>query len=126
MIGLDTSFLVGLAIRERTHSSCHALFRDEIVGGTASLALAPQVLAEFCHVVTDPRRFESPLDLATAIGMSEQWWEALEVRQVLPDSEAAPAVPRLDERVRARSQAASRCGARRHLPPGRDRARGNQ
>lgn len=88
MIGLDTSFLVGLAIREHpSHQPCMSLFRDEIVGGTATMALAPQVLTEFCHVVTDPRRFEEPIDMPTALRMCEQWWNAQECRHALPDSE---------------------------------------
>lgn len=89
MIGLDTSFLVGLAVREHpSHQACLSLFRDEIVGGTATMALAPQVLTEFCHVVTDPRRFETPIDMPTALRMCEQWWYAQECRHARPDSEA--------------------------------------
>lgn len=89
MIGLDTSFLIGLAIREHpSHEACMSLFRSEIVGGTATMGLAPQVLTEFCHVVTDPRRFEAPIDIPSALGMCERWWDAQECRHALPDSEA--------------------------------------
>lgn len=89
MIGADTSFLVGLAVREHpSHAACWALFERDIMGQPGSLALAPQVLAEFAHVVTDPRRFEHPLDMAAALEMCEQWWNAVECRPVAVDAEA--------------------------------------
>jgi hypothetical protein len=37
------------------------------------IAVAPQVLAEFIHVVTDPRRFAQPLDMNAARHVAEQW-----------------------------------------------------
>lgn len=89
MIGLDTSFLVGLAVREHpVHANCQTIFDDEIVGRPGSCALAPQVLTEFAHVVTDPRRFERPLAMADALDLCRQWWNAAECRQVAPGAEA--------------------------------------
>jgi len=88
VIGLDTSFLVGLAIGEHpSHARCLKIFQAQIQGGTATMALAPQVLAEFCHVVTDPRRFERPLEVTDALDLCEQWWNAQECRQVVIDAE---------------------------------------
>jgi predicted nucleic acid-binding protein len=52
------------------------------------IVLAPQVLAEFIHVATDPRRFAQPLDLSAARQLAEQWWMAREVVQVFPDPAA--------------------------------------
>ena len=49
-----------------------------------SLALAPQVLAEFVHVITDARRFSAPLDISSATARAAAWWSAEEVRQVVP------------------------------------------
>jgi hypothetical protein len=46
-------------------------------------------LAEFIHIVTDPRRFSQPLDIAAALDAAEQWWTAREVIQVFPDGSAA-------------------------------------
>ncbi|MEX2499687.1 MAG: PIN domain-containing protein [Wenzhouxiangellaceae bacterium] len=89
MIGLDTSFLVGLAVREHpVHAACQAIFEAEIVGRPGSFALAPQVLTEFAHVVTDPRRFERPLAMPDALDMCRTWWNASECRQVAPGAEA--------------------------------------
>jgi predicted nucleic acid-binding protein len=88
VIGVDTSFFVALAIREHPgHDRCRALFEDEIVGGTATMAVAAQVLTEFCHVVTDERRFEVPLAMADALDLCEQWWTAQESRPVTVDSD---------------------------------------
>lgn len=88
MIGVDTSFLVGLAVREMpTHHRCWELFEQEIVGVMGSMAIAPQVLAEFSHVVTDPRRFAQPLEMADALELCEQWWGAQECRPVVVDAE---------------------------------------
>jgi hypothetical protein len=48
------------------------------------LALAPQVLTEFGHVVTDPRRFASPLSMEDALEKAQGWWEASEVKPIYP------------------------------------------
>lgn len=88
MIGVDTSFLVGLAVREHpAHEACARLFEDEIVGGHGSMALAAQVLAEFCHVITDPRRFEHPLEMSEALELAQQWWDSQECHPVVADAE---------------------------------------
>jgi predicted nucleic acid-binding protein len=88
VIGLDTSFLVGLAVREHpAHEACLRLFDAEIRGGEGTMALTPQVLAELCHVVTDPRRFERPLSIVEALELSEELWNARECRQVPVDGE---------------------------------------
>ena len=88
MIGVDTSFLVGLAVREHpAHRSCWTLFEKEILGGTATMAIAAQALAEFCHVVTDERRFEHPLEMPEALELCEQWWNAQECLPVPVDAE---------------------------------------
>lgn len=52
------------------------------------MAMAPQVLSEFCHVITDPRRFERPLPMAEAIELTEAWWNSEECRPVSTDHEA--------------------------------------
>lgn len=89
MIGADTSFLVGLAVREHPfHDACWRLFEDDIVGRPGSLALTAQALAEFAHVVTDPRRFERALAMPEALELCGQWWNATECRQVATDHDA--------------------------------------
>jgi predicted nucleic acid-binding protein len=52
------------------------------------IAIAPQVLAEFLHVVTDPRRFTQPLEMDEAYDVAEQWWTTTEVERVFPHDAA--------------------------------------
>lgn len=58
------------------------------MGQPGSMALTPQVLTEFAHVVTDRRRFETPLVMADALDLCGQWWHAEECRPILADLEA--------------------------------------
>ena len=51
-------------------------------------ALAPQVLTEFIHVVTDPRRFAHPLSMTEAIDRAQLWWDAQEVKPVFPSQDS--------------------------------------
>lgn len=89
MIGLDTSFLVAITIREHpAHQASMQLFNEEIRSRDSSMALTPQVLAEYSHVVTDSRRFEHPLQMDEAIELCDQWWHARECYQVCATSEA--------------------------------------
>jgi predicted nucleic acid-binding protein len=89
MIGLDTTVLVAFEIREAPgHEQVRAHLMAASRAGTAQFALAPQVLQEFVHVVTDPRRFQRPLDLADALGRSRRWWEAVDVTRCHPGDRA--------------------------------------
>ena len=64
--GLDTGFLVAAEVTEHgEHTGARATLVRLLAGGDR-IALAPQVLAEFIHIVTDPRRFIQPLDMTTA------------------------------------------------------------
>ena len=66
MIGADTTFLVQLELFELPgHTSAHSLLQREILQPQVPLALSPQVLAEFIHVVTDPRRFQKQIGRAS-------------------------------------------------------------
>ena len=89
MIGIDTSFLVALAVREHAaHRQCWDLFEQRIRAKPGSAGLAPQVLSEFAHVVTDPRRFERPLPMSDAIDICQQWSRAEECQLISPGPEA--------------------------------------
>jgi predicted nucleic acid-binding protein len=82
--GVDTSFLVAVEITEHArHDDSLGLLEVLLVRGDR-VAVTPQVLAEFVHVVTDGRRFQRPLSTEMAINKSERWWNATESEQVLP------------------------------------------
>ncbi|MEX2138711.1 MAG: hypothetical protein WD894_05580 [Pirellulales bacterium] len=86
--GLDTGFLVAAEVTEHAD---HAGARDTLTRLLAAgdfIAMAPQVLAEFMHIVTDPRRFAQPLDIVTAQQLATQWWTARDVVHAFPDDAA--------------------------------------
>lgn len=86
--GLDTGFLIAV---EHSEHDDHAAARTTLAGLSAAadqFALAPQVMAEFLHVVTDRRRFVQPMDMPTAIHIAQRWWSAKEVVRVFPDAAA--------------------------------------
>lgn len=85
---IDTDFLVRLNIAEHPDRSKALEVRDQHLDAGGRFALTPQVLAEFIHIVTDPRRFERPLAMDTALIRAEKWWNAAEVIHLLPTTEA--------------------------------------
>ncbi len=86
---VDTTFLVQLEVREAAgHEKARAFLDSAVLAPGNPLALTPQVLEEFIHVVTDPRRFEKPLDVGEALDKADTWWRAAEVRHLFPDSHA--------------------------------------
>jgi predicted nucleic acid-binding protein len=85
--GVDTSFLVALEVASHNeHAACRLQIRRLLDAGDA-FALAPQVLTEFIHAVTDPKRFTAPLTVEQAVHRAEFWWNAGEVTHVFPTSE---------------------------------------
>lgn len=89
MIGADTTFLVQLELIEvSAHRAAHELLQREVLRPRIRLALAPQVLAEFIHIVTDPKRFQKPLTMEEAFVKARFWWNSAEVRHVFPTDDS--------------------------------------
>jgi predicted nucleic acid-binding protein len=86
--GLDTGFPVAAEVLEHAHHTPARAIMGQLLSRGDRIAIAPQVLAEFVHVVTDPRRFASPLDMRSALAVAEEWWTASEVDNVYPDSKS--------------------------------------
>ena len=60
MIGLDTGFLIAWALADHpAHAECRARL-EHATRRNSTFAVTSGVLAEFLHVVTDPKRFQSP------------------------------------------------------------------
>jgi len=58
--GLDTGFLVAAEIIEHAdHAAAQGVLARLMAAGDV-IGIAPQVLAEFIHIVTDSRRFAKP------------------------------------------------------------------
>lgn len=90
MIGVDTTFVIQAeVVRHPGHEAARALL-DKMLEDGETLALAPQVLAEFIHIVTDDRRFDAPLSVAAARRRAEQWWNAEEVVHAVPNEHTVP------------------------------------
>ncbi len=86
---IDTTFLVQLEIREvEGHDTAHRFLQRSLLDSGHQLGLTPQVLEEFLHVCTDPRRFERPLSMTEALDKADFWWRASEVQHVLPSADA--------------------------------------
>jgi predicted nucleic acid-binding protein len=86
--GLDTGFLVAAEVREHAEHNDARVMLTQVLSAGDVIAIAPQVLAEFIHVVTDDRRFAQPLNMDAARDVAEQWWTATDVLQVFPDADA--------------------------------------
>ena len=86
--GFDTGFLVAAEVQGHPeHEAARARLAEMRRIGDR-FALAPQVLAEFVHVVTDPKRFTEPLTMEAAIERAEVWWNSPEVETLAPEGEA--------------------------------------
>lgn len=83
--GIDTDYLVALEIRDHIHHEAADLLLRQLLDSGHDFAVAPQTLAEFIHVVTDPRRMRDPLEMGEAIQRAEFWWEAKEVVRLFPN-----------------------------------------
>jgi predicted nucleic acid-binding protein len=86
--GLDTSFLVAAEVSSHADHAASRAQLQRLLKAQDEFALVPQVLAEFIHVVTDPKRFSAPLTVAQAIERAEAWWNATEVLHVFPTAES--------------------------------------
>jgi len=84
MIGIDSNILVAHAIQEHPE---HVQVRAHIItllSAGHGLAITSGILAEFIHIVTDPKRFEQPLDMSDALDWGRFWSGAEEVTVVVP------------------------------------------
>lgn len=86
--GVDTTFLIEVEILESPRHLQARTHMDQMLRQGAKLAVAPQVLSEFVHIATDPKRFARPLEADDALARAQTWWRAKEVKQVLPTADA--------------------------------------
>ena|ERR1017187_4220975 len=86
--GLDTGFLIAMEHSEHDEHVAARTVLAKLSAAGDQFALAPQVVAEFVHVVTDRRRFVLPMDMPTATLIAQRWWAAHEIVHVFPDDAA--------------------------------------
>lgn len=70
--GLDTGFLIAFEVQEHPDHPAARTTLSKLIAAGDKLALAPQVLAEFLHIVTDARRFQAPLTMPQANAVIDQ------------------------------------------------------
>ncbi len=100
VLGIDTDALVHWAMADAPHHQrIRRCFAEEIRQG-GRLGLTLQVLQEFLHVTTDPRRFEHPLSMTEALRLSLELWTAKEVERLVPTARAHDRLCELMERLR--------------------------
>jgi predicted nucleic acid-binding protein len=91
ILGIDTDVLTAWAMQGHPrHASARRLFHAETRNRGNLLGLAPQVVHEFLHVATDPRRFEKPLAFQDAIRVANRLWEGKEVARLIPTPDVLP------------------------------------
>ena len=91
ILGVDTDVLVTWVMTGTPlHGAIRRLFDAEIRERDGQLALTPQVIQEFLHVSTDPRRFERPLSMEEALRVCRSLTEAKEILWVVPTREVLP------------------------------------
>jgi len=86
--GLDTGFLVAADVAEHADHAAARQTLARLVAAGDRIAIAPQILAEFIHVVSDSRRFARPLTVDQARQVAQRWWSANEVDRVFPNDAA--------------------------------------
>ena len=84
-LALDTDVLVNWLVRGSPfHRRARRLVESEVSRRRGSIGLVPQVLHEFLHVATDPKRFERPFSMPQAIALARELWDAQEVVRIVP------------------------------------------
>lgn len=83
-LGIDTDVLVNWAMAGAPHHQEARTFVERQVAAGRQLGITPQVVFEFVHIVSDPRRFEKPLPMDRAIDMVREIWDAPETVRIAP------------------------------------------
>lgn len=84
-IGIDTTFLVEVEIRDHPGHDASRHFLGSSLSRGDTFVVTQQVLQEFMQIVTDPKRFERPLNMMQAVEMAEKWWNATEAVRIYPN-----------------------------------------
>lgn len=83
ILALDTDVLVSWAMEGAPkHRIVRRFIEEEVRDRGGQLGLVPQVLLEFLHVCTDPKRFEQPLSMDQGVQVVRELWDSKEVSRV--------------------------------------------
>ena len=85
MIGIDTTFLIDLEISDSPrHDGALKLFEKWLKEKHVELAIFNQAFLEFQHVVTDSRRFTSPISINQAVERTWFWVDQERIKIIYP------------------------------------------
>ena len=87
-VGVDTTWLVEIELREHARHDAARAVLNRLAEEAETFVLAPQVLDEFVHAVTDSQRFQNPLSMNDAIDAAESWWKAKSVQRIFSTPES--------------------------------------
>lgn len=90
ILGVDTDILVGWSVPGSLRHERVASWLQRQVAAGIRLALAPQVVYELIHVVTDRRRFEPAMSMDEAVAWVEDFWSADEVERLSSPPQVVP------------------------------------
>ena len=85
MIGIDTTFLIDLEITDSPrHEQALKFFNKWQAQNHSVLAIYNQAFLEFEHVVTDSKRFNSPLTMEQAVERTWFWLDQERIKIICP------------------------------------------
>lgn len=84
MTGLDCNILVQLALADHPVNPATVVAVQSETARGNKLVFPPQVVTEFLHVSTDPRRFDPPLTMTEALDWIEDFMRNPTVSLLLP------------------------------------------
>jgi len=84
--GIDSNILVYMAASDvPQHGKSRRAVEDFLsLSPENRIAVTQDVLFEFAHVVTDPKRLQRPLKMAAALDWAEAFWSGRETTPLLP------------------------------------------
>ena len=86
MTGIDTTFLIDLEIADSPrHEGALRLFEKWRAEKHSILAIFNQTFLEFQHVITDGKRFNTPLSMEQAIERTWFWIDQERIKVIYPD-----------------------------------------
>ncbi len=86
ILGIDTDVLINWVMEGTAHHLATRRLLAREVEQNRRWGVTPQVLYEFIHICTDPRRFENPLSMEQAISWSRAIWDDKDVVRLLPSA----------------------------------------
>ncbi len=86
MTAVDTTFLIDLEITDSPrHQKALELYKTWFSGQNTMIAIFNQSFLEYQHVVTDSKRFNSPLTMEQAINRCWYWIDNEKTKIIYPD-----------------------------------------